>query len=142
MSFLEITPAWQIPLDEIEFTYCRSSGPGGQNVNKVSSKAVLRWGAMRSTHWLPGAQERFTQQFGSRLTKEGELVISSQTSRDQERNRADCLEKLRELLVAIAKPPKRRYATKPTKGSKQRRLNAKKNRSDVKNLRRAPPRGD
>ena len=142
MSTLSITPQWQIPLDEFEFTYTRSSGPGGQNVNKVASRATLRWAAMASPSWPPGVRERFAEQFPTRLTNEGEVLISSQKFRDQDLNRTDCLEKLRELLVTVARPPKRRHKTKPTRGSKERRLRAKRDRSEVKNLRRTPPRGE
>ncbi|MFM8250279.1 MAG: alternative ribosome rescue aminoacyl-tRNA hydrolase ArfB [Planctomycetota bacterium] len=142
MSVLKITEHWQIPLSEFEFTYSRSSGPGGQNVNKVSSRATLRWAAVHSPSWLPGALTRFQTRFGSRLTTEGELLISSQESRDQERNRQLCLEKLQELLAAIAVAPKKRRPTKRSRGSQERRLEAKRGRSEVKSLRQRPHRPD
>ena len=85
----------QIPLSEFEFTYVRSSGPGGQNVNKVNSKALLRWPVIRSASLPPDVRERFLRRFASRLTTEGELLINSQRYRDQGRNADDCLEKLR-----------------------------------------------
>jgi ribosome-associated protein len=142
MTVLKITEQWQIPLSEFVFTYSRSSGPGGQNVNKVSSRATLRWAAVDSPSWLPGALDRFKTRFGSRLTTEGELLISSQESRDQERNRQLCLEKLQELLAAVAVAPKKRRPTKRSRGSQERRLEAKRGRSQVKSLRQRPTRPD
>lgn len=142
MDSLEITPAWRIPLAEFAFTYTRSSGPGGQNVNKVSSKATLRWALLSSPNFPHDARQRFLERFGQRLTGEGDLLITSQRFRDQDRNRADCLDKLRELLDSVARAPKRRRATRPTRGSRERRLREKQTRSDVKRMRRSPPRGE
>ena len=125
-----------IPQEELEFTYVRSSGAGGQNVNKVSSKAVLRWNPNTSRAMNDSQRARFLEAFGSKLTKEGELILTSDRHRDQGRNTADALEKLREMITSIAKPPKARKATKPTFGSKQRRLKTKKVNSDKKAGRR------
>ena len=125
-----------IPQDELEFTYVRSSGAGGQNVNKVSSKAVLRWNPNTSRAMSEPQRLRFLEAFASKLTKEGELMLTSDRHRDQGRNTADALEKLREMIASIAKPPKARKATKPTFGSKQRRLKSKKVNSDKKAGRR------
>ncbi|VTS06234.1 alternative ribosome rescue aminoacyl-tRNA hydrolase ArfB [Tuwongella immobilis] len=133
-------PNFPIPIPEQEFvwTYARSGGPGGQNVNKVASKATLRWN-VRTTNALIGAmRERFLKLVITRTTNEGELVLVSQRYRDQERNREDCLEKLAELLTQAATPPTPRFATKPTKASKRRRLAAKQHTSSVKAGRRAP----
>jgi ribosome-associated protein len=130
----------RIPLEEFEITFARSSGPGGQNVNKVNSKAVLRWGA-RSSPTLPEAvRQRFLQKYAARLTNEGELLLTSQRYRDAPRNSQDCLEKLRTMLLAVANPPKRRRATRPTRGSVERRLKAKRKQSAAKQSRRM--RGD
>jgi len=126
----------QVPQDELTFTYARSSGAGGQNVNKVNSKAVLRWSPVSSAALHGAVRERFLARFGNRLTTEGDLIITSERHRDQGRNAADCMEKLREMLAEIATPPKRRRATKPTFGSKMRRLNSKKAHSDKKQSRR------
>ena len=142
MSVLRITDRWQIPDSEFEFTFSRSSGPGGQNVNKVNSRATLRWAAATSLSWPPGTFARFQASFGSRLTSDGDLLISSQVSRDQERNRQDCLDKLQALLAAVAVAPKKRRPTRPTRGSKERRLEAKRGRSNVKSMRQNPPRPD
>ncbi len=133
---LEITPQLSIPDEEFEWTYVRSGGPGGQNVNKVASKAVLRWN-LAGTPSLPDeVKARFRAQQANRVTVEGEVVLSSQRYRDQERNRADCLEKLRELILAATIRPKVRRKTRPTRGSKERRLQEKKKRSDTKTGRR------
>ncbi len=126
----------QIPLAEFEITFARSSGPGGQNVNKVNSKAVLRW-AVRGSPSLPeGVRERFLQKYANRLTTEGELLVTSQRFRDAPRNADDCLEKLRAMLLGVAQPPKCRRATRPTKGSVERRLQGKRRQSSAKQNRR------
>ncbi len=122
---LIINSRLKIPLDEIEFTYTRSSGPGGQNVNKVNSKAILRWGAMQSPSMPADIRNRFLARFKSKLTNEGELILSSQEYRDQGRNVAECLEKLRAMLLAVAVAPKTRRKTKPGRGAVERRLREK-----------------
>jgi ribosome-associated protein len=133
---LEITPHITIPEAELRLSFSRSSGPGGQNVNKVNSKATLHWQA-RETPSLPAdVRARFVEKFASRLTNEGDIVIASQESRDQPKNIAACYSKLRTMILSVLKPPKRRRATRPTLGSKTRRLTAKKLRSQVKEGRR------
>lgn len=127
-----------IPMSELRFTYSRSSGPGGQNVNKVSSKAQLRWPVATSTALPPEVKERFLTLHRKRITVEGDLLVSSQRSRDQKRNVEDCLEKLRELLLSAAARPKRRKKTKPSRSSIERRLKAKRSRSGRKAGRRSP----
>src|SRR3954470_1136953 len=129
---LIVTPTLTIADDELRFSFSRSSGPGGQNVNKVNSKATLHFGIRRSPSIPPGLRERFIQKFGSRLTNEGDVVITSQESRDQPKHIDSCLEKLRGMILEVLHPPKKRRATKPTKGSKRRRVEAKKRRSQVK----------
>ncbi len=126
----------RIPLAEIEITYTRSSGPGGQNVNKVNSKAVLRWAVQGSPSLPEAVRERFLQKYGNRLTTEGELLVTSQRFRDAPRNSQDCLEKLRAMLLGVAQPPKRRRPTRPSKGSVERRLQGKRRQSSVKQNRR------
>lgn len=125
-----------IPHDEFALDFARSGGPGGQNVNKVASKAVLRWTPAASPSLPPGVKDRLLRSVASKLTTEGELIVTSQKTRDQGRNIEDCLEKVRLLVLAAATPPKPRRATKPTKASKERRLDAKGKRSEVKKLRR------
>ena len=134
-GFLTVTNRVRVPLAEIEFSYARSSGAGGQHVNRTNSKAVLRWNLFASAGLTPEAKERFAQSFGSRLTQAGDVIISSESHRDQARNAADCLEKLRAMLDAIARPPKVRKKTKPTYGSKMRRLDGKRADSDKKRAR-------
>jgi len=133
---LVVTRRLAIPLDEFEFTFARSSGPGGQNVNKVNSKAILRWNALASSSLPDEVKQRLQASFGSRLTTEGELLIASQRYRDQGRNIDDCLEKLRELLVQAATAPKRRRPTRPSRASKERRLESKRVVSERKRARR------
>jgi ribosome-associated protein len=133
---LEVTSRIQIPLEEFEFTYARSSGPGGQNVNKVNSKAQLRWPMLQSPSLPPDVRERFLKQFAGKLTVEGELLIVSQRYRDQGRNVDDCLEKLREMVRSVALAPKKRRPTKPSRAAKERRLKSKQEVSQKKQQRR------
>lgn len=126
----------RIPLAEFEFSFARSSGPGGQNVNKVNSKALLRW-PVRTSPSLPEAvRDRLLSRFGSRITADGDLLISSQRFRDQGRNVDDCLDKLRGMLIEVAAPPKRRRRTKPSRASIKRRLESKRRKSEKKQGRR------
>jgi len=129
---LVITPFFKIPEVELEFSFVRSSGPGGQNVNKVNSKAVLRWNFRASPSVPLFLRERIDAVMGPKLTREGEILIACDETRDQGRNREACLERLREMLIAAAKPPKIRKETKPTRASKRRRLDEKSRNSDKK----------
>ncbi len=126
----------QLPQDELHFTYARSSGAGGQNVNKVNSKAILRWNPTTSRALREDVRDRFLARYRSKLTVDGEVVIMSDRHRDQGKNASDCLDKLREMIAAVLAPPKKRRATKPTFGSKQRRLKAKKEHGEKKRNRR------
>jgi len=132
----EITPTIQIPDEELTFTFVRSGGPGGQNVNKVASKAVLRWN-LAGNRTLPEAvKARLQAQLRQRITLSGELVLTSQKFRDQDDNRRDCLEKLRGFILQATREPKRRRKTKPTRGSQERRLAEKRRRAHTKSGRR------
>ena len=137
-GLLSVTESLAIPLDEFRFEFARSGGPGGQNVNKVNSKAVLRWTPAESPSLPPAVRDRLLRAVASRLTKEGELLITSQLTRDQPRNVEDCLDKLRELVLAAARTPKPRRPSRPTLASKVRRVEAKLRRSTTKRLRRKP----
>lgn len=126
-----------IPESELRFSFARSGGPGGQNVNKVSSKATLHWDVVQSPSLPDDVKQRFLTKFKSRITTQGEIVVISQESRDQPKNIQLCLDKLRAMLMEVLVPPKKRRPTKPTKGSKVRRLNDKKSKSQTKANRRA-----
>jgi ribosome-associated protein len=135
---LHVTESIQIPLSELEFSYARSSGPGGQNVNKVNSKVQLHWDLTRSQALPPEVLLRFRTLNRNRITTEGVFTLSSQRFRDQPKNRDDCLERLRELVLAASKAPKLRRPTKATRSSHRRRLQAKRERSERKAGRRQP----
>lgn len=133
---LQVNSKISIPLREIKFSFSRSSGPGGQNVNKVNSRVQLRWNVVASPHLPDSVKMRFTKKFNRRITSEGEIVIASQRFRDQGRNVADSLNKLREMILSVATPPKQRKPTQVSRRAKQRRLNDKKKLSQKKQNRR------
>lgn len=132
---LVISPFFRIPLHEIELSYVRSSGPGGQNVNKVNSKCQLRWNALSSPSIPSHFRDRVLEKIRGRLTTEGDILLASDSYRDQGRNREDCLEKLRQILADAIAVPKKRKATKPTHGSQKRREGSKRVHSQKKSLR-------
>ena len=139
---LRINHSIAIPESDIEFTFARSGGPGGQNVNKVNSKAVLRWRVTGSAHLPHGVRTRFVERFHNRITTDGDLVLHSQKYRDQGRNVADCLDRLREMILSVVAPPIKRRPTKPSKRARQRRLDSKRRNSEKKQSRRKPQSGD
>jgi len=127
-----------IPDSELEWSFVRSGGPGGQNVNKVASKAVLRWHLEGSPSLPAEVKTRLRTLQRRRVTTEGDLIVTAQNWRDQEKNREECLEKLRAWIVEALKVPRPRRPTRPTRGSRQRRLAEKKKRSTLKADRRPP----
>jgi ribosome-associated protein len=129
----------KVPLREFTFTFVRSSGPGGQNVNKLNTKAVLRWPVAASESLPPAVKERFVKKFHRRVTGDGELVMTSQRFRDQGRNVADCLEKLRAMLAEVAIAPIKRKPAKVSRGAKRRRLKEKRKTSEKKQGRQSKP---
>ena len=120
--------------DEFEWSFVRSGGPGGQNVNKVASKAVLRWNVKNSSALPDDVKERFTAQ--QRITTEGDLLVTSQKFRDQEKNRHDCIEKLQGMVLQALAVPKSRKKTKPSRSSKARRVAEKRHRAAHRQARR------
>ena len=135
---VEIAPGLIVPDDEIEFDYIRSPGPGGQNVNKVASAVQLRYNAGASVILDDWTRARLGTLAGRRLTREGWLVLTAHRHRSQEGNRRDALERLADLIESARARPKPRRATRPTRGARERRLEGKKLRTRVKDLRRPP----
>lgn len=131
-------------IDEAEIVehFIRASGPGGQNVNKVSSAVELRFDVRGSPSLSEPVRIRLERQAGRRLTKEGVLVIRSDRFRTQDLNRADARARLFDMIAEASHPPKPRIATKPTRASKQRRFEAKQRRGDVKRGRGKPNAAD
>jgi ribosome-associated protein len=121
-----------VPLEELDCDYVRSSGPGGQNVNKVNSKCVMRWAVGQSAALPPEVRQRFIERFATRFNAGGFLVLSSDRYRDQKRNFEDCLAKAQAMLDEVSRPPKKRHKTKPTFGSRVRRHRDKRAHSEKK----------
>lgn len=138
VEYLIVTSRIRIPLDEFNFQFARSGGPGGQNVNKVNSKAVLRWNVADSPSLPPAVRQRLVAHAGRRVDKEGVLTISGQRYRDQGRNVQDCLDRLQAMVAEAAIPPKIRRPTQPTRGSVAARLADKQRDSRKKEGRRNP----
>jgi ribosome-associated protein len=130
MSDLFVNDRMTIPESELEESFIRSSGPGGQNVNKVSSAVQLRFNVLTSRNLTDWAREGLLR--GEKLTREGVLVITAQRFREQDRNRADARERLVEIIRRAAIPQKMRRPTKVPKSSKKKRLEGKKHRAQIK----------
>jgi ribosome-associated protein len=136
---LVITPFLSIQEDELEESFIRASGPGGQNVNKVASAVQLRFDVRRSRSLPDAVALRLMKLAGSKLTREGVIVLTAERFRDQARNREDARARLVALVLEATKTPKPRRATKPTKASVEKRLQSKSRRSGVKAARRKRP---
>jgi len=134
-AYIPVTGGINLPAAELQWQFVRSSGPGGQNVNKVASAVELRWDLRGSTSLPYGVRLRLEALAGSRLTADGVLIIRAERHRTQERNRADALERLVELVRRAAVPPKPRKKTKPSRASKRKRLDGKRHQGDKKRLR-------
>jgi ribosome-associated protein len=134
---LPINKAVVIPARELRVAFARSGGPGGQNVNKVETKAELRWTPGESTALSEADRTWLLRRLASRLTAEGELLITSTRTRDQSRNRDDAREKMAEVVRRALQRPKRRKKTRPSAGAIEGRLKQKRQRSDVKQKRQS-----
>ena len=137
---LEVLPGVTLDPDELEFSFVCSGGPGGQNVNKVATKAVLRFDLAGSASLDEGRRAILQRRLAHRLTTEGHLVLHASRHRRREQNRQDAIERLVSLLAEALAPRKTRKKTRPTQGSKRRRLEGKKRRGETKKLRRPPDR--
>src|SRR5712672_831113 len=138
-GMIRITDHIALDESELDESFIRASGPGGQNVNKLSTAVQLRFDVRRSPSLPDAVRERLERLAGRRLTRDGVIVITAQRHRTQERNRQDALDRLIELIERAAVAPVPRRKTRPTRGSRERRLESKKHRSSLKGLRQDKP---
>jgi ribosome-associated protein len=136
MQDITVTPRLTIPAAELALAFARSGGPGGQNVNKVASKVELRWNPTTSAALTNDDRTWLLSRLANKLTTDGTLIVTSTKTRDQIKNRDDAMSKLTLILRAALDRPKARKPTKPTKGSKRRRVESKRHRSEIKRNRR------
>jgi ribosome-associated protein len=136
---IEITPSLWLDESELTFEFTRAAGPGGQNVNKTSTAVQLRWDVGATQTLSEAAKARLVKLAGKRLTAEGVLVIEARRYRSQERNRQEAVTRLVRLVQQALEPPKLRRPTRPSAASREKRLQEKKERSEIKRLRRTSP---
>jgi ribosome-associated protein len=136
MADLRITDTIAIPASELRVSFVRSGGPGGQNVNKVASKVQLRWTPATSAAFSEADRAWLVKKLASKLTSDGDLIVASNLTRDQGRNRVDAEAKLAALVIAALVRPKKRRATKPSRAARERRVDEKKARGLIKKGRR------
>jgi ribosome-associated protein len=136
---IDITDRCSVPESELQVSFIRSPGPGGQNVNKVSTGVQLRWDVAHTTALPPDVKGKLMRLAGSRMTSAGELIITAHSFRTQEANRTDALERLAELVRKAFFKPKRRIKTRPTAASRKQRVEHKKRRGEIKRDRRLKP---
>jgi ribosome-associated protein len=136
---IEITPSLSINEDEIQIDFIHSSGPGGQNVNKVATTAQLKFDISGSPSLPQDVKARLVKLAGNRMTKEGSLVIEAKRYRTQEQNRADAIQRLAHLIQKAAAEPRKRTPTRPSAAAQERRIRVKKRRGEIKRERRSSP---
>src|SRR6187399_2450575 len=132
---LELATGWIIPAQDLSVKHARSSGPGGQNVNKVSTKVELRFHMATSVTLTDAQKQRLAKAFPSHVTSAGDFLVTSDRFRSQARNLADALTRLTEMILSIRRPARKRIATKPSAGAKQRRLTDKRRQAERKRQR-------
>ena len=135
MTGVRITRTLEIPSDEIDFTFSTSSGPGGQHVNKSETRVNLTWNVKESRALGPRQRDRILKRLSNRIDSSGQLHLSSSRFRSQWRNREDVTARLQELVADALRPAKRRVGTRPTTASREKRLRAKRRRSQIKRAR-------
>ena len=136
---LQVAPDWVIPSEDLQFQFVRSSGPGGQNVNKVSSKVELRFALGTTLALSPAQKRRLVLAFPSHVTRAGDFLISGDRFRSRLQNERDVCERLAQMLLSVRRAPPRRVATRPSRAAKRRRVADKRARGDAKRERRRPP---
>lgn len=135
---LELAPGWSIPEQDLRVRYVRSSGPGGQNVNKVATKVELRLSLAGTQALSPSQKRRLSSAFPSHVTQEGDFLLRGDRHRSQQRNEQEVRIRLAEMVLSVRFPPRPRRATRPSRAAKARRLGAKRARGALKGQRRPP----
>jgi ribosome-associated protein len=132
---LHLAPDWVIPTEDIDFSFVRASGPGGQNVNKLATKVELRLRLEQTTALNAAQKRRLISAFPSHVSQAGEFILTSDRHRSQSLNQRDVSERLAEMLLSVRFPPKRRVPTRPSRAAKRRRMAVKRARGDIKRQR-------